>query len=281
MTRSLEACYVLLDREVDGDGAVTELFESTEHTGSLWGPMQHGGPVAALLTRAMDRLDHVPGTRITRVTVDLLGPVPVAPVRVRAQVDRPGRRISLLSAVMEAAGPDGVRRPVARASAWRLATEPTDDVALRLDPEIVPPAEPDGRGVFGLRLPDTWTIEGFVAALTWNVVDSGGAPDRPALAWLRMDHPLVAGERLTPLERIVAIADTVNGIGAQLDAAEFTYLNTDLTVLLHTPPADGGWVGLAAQNSVGPDGVGANSAVVYDASGPVGHVTQNVLVQRR
>ena len=279
--RTQEGCYALRDRsDVEGtEGTAVETFDSREHTASLWGPMQHGGPVAGLLTRAMDRLEHHPGSRITRVTVDLLGPVPVAPVRVTARVDRPGRRISLLSAVMEAEV-DGGFRPVARSSAWRLATTPTDDVAWAAPSAM--PAPPDTEdGPAALGIPDSWSATGFVAATTWRFVER--APDGDALpaAWLRLDRPLVEGEETTPLERAVTLADTVNGIGMRLDPAEFTFLNTDLSVLLHTAPPEGDWCGFVAENAVGPDGVGTNSAVLHGAEGPVGRVTQNVLVERR
>ena len=45
--------------------------------------------------------------RIGRVSMDILGAIPVAPVRVRAWVERPGSRISLLAAEMAAARPGG------------------------------------------------------------------------------------------------------------------------------------------------------------------------------
>ena len=273
-----EGCYVLRDRS-DVEGAAVETFDSREHTASLWGPMQHGGPVAGLLTRAMDRLEPRPDTRITRVTVDLLGPVPIAPVRVTAREERPGRRIRLLSAVMEAEV-DGRFRPVARASAWRLATTPTDDVAWTA-PNAMPAPPDSDDGPAGLGIPESWTATGFVAATTWRFVQR--APDSDALpaAWLRLDRPLVEGEETTPLERAVTLSDTVNGIGMRLDPGEFTFLNTDLSVLLHTAPPEGDWCGFVAENAVGPDGVGTNSAVLLGAAGPVGRVTQNVLVERR
>lgn len=279
--QSVGACYVLTDRSVV-DGTVVETFDSREHTGSLWGPMQHGGPVAGLLARAMDRLEHHPGSRITRVTVDLLGPVPITPVRVTARVERPGRRIGLMSAVMEAEV-DGRLRTVAKASAWRLATTPTDDVAWTPPAGMpAPPGQDDDGPTVGI--PESWAGRGFVAVTTWRFVEpepvaEGG--QAPRAAWLRLEVPLVEGEATTPLERAVTLADTVNGVGMWLDPAQFTFLNTDLSVLLHTPPPAGEWVGFTAENSVGPDGVGTNSAVLHGAEGPVGRVTQNVLVERR
>ena len=62
-------CYRSLGT-VDRDGTL-EVFEPTVHTASGWGPnMQHGGPVSGLLTRAIERHQR-PGTRISRVTVEI------------------------------------------------------------------------------------------------------------------------------------------------------------------------------------------------------------------
>ena len=85
-------CYY---RRLDDDG---ETFESTEITCSNWdSAIQHGSPPLALLTRAIEQ-QLQPSLRIGRLTLDILGAVPVAPVKVRAWVERPGRRISLLAA---------------------------------------------------------------------------------------------------------------------------------------------------------------------------------------
>ena len=39
----------------------------------------------------------------------------------------------------------------------------------------------------------------------------------PATAWLRMRHPLVAGEEPTPLQRTLVAADVGNGISRRVD----------------------------------------------------------------
>lgn len=43
----------------------------------------------------------------------------------------------------------------------------------------------------------------------------------------------------------------------------------------------GHWFGIAAEVSVGSDGVGTNSAVLHGSQGPVGRITRNQLVERR
>ncbi|MDQ1249984.1 MAG: hypothetical protein QG597_4361 [Actinomycetota bacterium] len=267
-------CYRSLGT-VDRDGTL-EVFEPTVHTASGWGPnMQHGGPVSGLLTRAIERHQR-PGTRISRVTVEILGVVPLSPVRVRSWSERPGRRVELLQAAMQAQDPDGQWRSVATAAAWQLATRPTGHVAHHADPALHRPVldRPDDSG-----LDDAWRT-GFVNALDWHIDIPAGQPGLPTIAWLRFNRPLVHGEEPTDLQRVIAIADIANGVGARLDARQWTFLNTDLTVCLFDPPT-GPWIGLQAETSIGHDGIAMSSAVIHTSTGPVGRLTQNVLVQPR
>ena len=114
MTLDLTGCYY---RRLDTDGEF-QVFESTELTASGWGPnLQHGSPPMALLLKAIEELPEPrESLRIGRVALDILGPVPLEPVRVRAWIERPGRRIVLAVAEMEARA-NGGYRAVARASA--------------------------------------------------------------------------------------------------------------------------------------------------------------------
>ena len=270
---------LLAPATTNSDGYVTETFQAHPSTGSAWEPMQHGGPVAALLTRAMDRVSAADHSRISRVTVDILGPVPVAEVRVSARVVRPGRRITLVEATTEARGTDDTWRPVARGSAWRLATQPTVEVASR--PAVTMPA-PDGKGARGLSwmgFSDAWATTGFVDNVAWEIVEKGGA-GMPTQAWLDLLVPLVEGEETTPLERLMCVADTVNGVGARLDPMLYTFLNTELTVHLFDAP-EHGLLGVSAENITGRDGIGMSTGTLHTVDGCIGQVTQNVLVERR
>src|SRR5690242_16021640 len=91
-------------------------FESTSATASPWDfALQHGGPPAALLARAMQRCGADRATPLARVTVDFLGGIPQGRLRTEARVLRPGRRVELLEAELWADGKLAVQ-----ASAWRI-----------------------------------------------------------------------------------------------------------------------------------------------------------------
>ncbi|QDQ97386.1 thioesterase family protein [Tomitella fengzijianii] len=256
------------------DGA--ERFASTDYTRSVWSTeMQHGSPPAALLVRAMERNHPREGARLARVTVELLGPVPVAECRVRSRVLRPGRSIELLAAELCAPMPDGSERTVASATAWRLATEDTAAVRRATDPSYPEglPAVGSGFDFFGDHKVTT-----FIDAVEWEW-NSLAEKQVPGRVRVRERVALVAGEQPSPVERMFCVIDAANGVGATLDPREWTYLNTEMTVHIHRIPGDG--LGIAAESSIGPDGIGMCTAVIHDDEGPVARTAQSLLVRRR
>ncbi|MGE5694838.1 MAG: thioesterase family protein [Candidatus Sericytochromatia bacterium] len=257
----MTGCYY---RRLDRD-----TYESTEITCSNWDPaIQHGSPPLALLTRAITRIVDPP-LRVGRVTLDILGAIPVAPVKVRARVERPGRRISLL--VAEMAPVSGDARPVARVTAWAVATSDTADVASdRYPPLVEGETQP---------LPhDWWGLTGYLGSVEWRrqVDDPSGA----SVFWLTPRGELVDGEVTSPLDRLLLAVDSSNGVGATLDFQRFVFMNTDTAVHLHRLPV-GEDFALRARGSIGPDGVGVTSAEIFDRSGFIGVCAQTLLVQRR
>lgn len=272
-----DGCYRLTDTDAS-DGAARETFAPSDAAIGPWSDeLQHGGPVGALLTRAMRRLPHAAPGRITRTTVEILGPVAMAPIAVTARTERPGRKIELLSAVATQPGPTGPRE-VARATAWWLRTGDSADVVHEVEPRLDPPAAHEiERGELGV--PESWR-RGFVGSLRWAVRTDVGRIGGPAIAWASMPHPLVAGDEGDELERFVAISDAANGIGSRLDPFAWVFMNTELTVHLADAPS-GPWVGLVAQSWIGADGIGLSQAVLHDLDRPVGRVAQSLLLERR
>lgn len=248
-----------------------DAFEPTEITCSNWDPaIQHGSPPLALLTRAiLEQLGDSP-MRVGRLTLEILGAMPVAPVKVRAWVDRPGRRISLLMADMTPAG-DDTARPVARVTAWALATSNTSDVASdRYPPLIEQPATP---------LPTKWWgMTGYLGSVDFR--PQADDPSGEAVFWLSARGQLVDGEDSTSLEKLALAVDCANGVGAVLDSDRFSFMNTDTDVHLHRLPT-GDDFALRARASIGPDGIGVTSAEIFDRSGFIGTCAQTLLVQHR
>ena len=115
-----------------------QVFDSTDGTRSNWDPeIQHGSPPLALMTKLIEELAADSGLRVGRMTLDILGAIPVLPVRVRAWVERPGSRISMMAAEMSAPRPNGAERAVARVTAWLLAPSDTADAATDRYPPLM------------------------------------------------------------------------------------------------------------------------------------------------
>ena len=86
---------------------------------------------------------------------------------------------------------------------------------------------------------------GYHSAMEYRFVRGGFREPGPATVWMRMRQPLVAGEEPSPLQRLLAAADSGNGVSATLDLAGYLFINVDLSVHLHRLPV-GEWVCLDA-----------------------------------
>ena len=258
-------------RRLPADGEF-QVFESTDNTRSNWDrDIQHGSPPLALLTKAIEEVAGSSGLRVGRLALDILGAIPVVTVRVRAWVQRPGARISMLAAEMLAPRPDGTQRAVARVTAWLLATSDTRDVASDRHPPLV---EGDAT-----PLPEWFLgLGGYIRATNWR--RQRIADGEAEVYWLRPLANLVDNEASTPLEKLALVIDSANGIGATLDYRKFVFMNTDTVVHLHRLPT-GEEFALRSRASIGPDGIGVTTAEIFDRQGFVGTSAQTLLVQRR
>jgi hypothetical protein len=261
---------------IDDSDALGDKFRATDLARGTWSAsIQHGAPVSALLVRALERCEQRDDTRLSRVVVDLLGPVPAeGDLWVRSQLERGGRQIELVTAELLATGPDGRPRPAARASGWRLQHQDTEAIAHAATPLPRPVSEARNRNL----KPMSWD-RNYVHSLEWLWLTERLTPG-PGESWIKPIADLVGGETMTPLERLFAVADCANGIGSKLDITKWTFLNTDLAVHVFRIP-DGDWVGIRAETSYGPDGIGTTIGTLFDEQGAVGAIQESVLVRKR
>ncbi|MCW2498951.1 MAG: hypothetical protein JWN87_627 [Frankiales bacterium] len=244
-------------------------FTSTVHTTGPWDAgFQHGGPPSALLGRALERCAPRDDMMVARVTVELLGAVPVAELAVEARLVRPGRSVELLEATLACDG-----RLIARASAWRVKRTAGVAVPSRARPAPPLPEVADTGEIPG------W-VSGYLQAMEWRWVQGHLLERGPAVAWARMREDLVEGEPPSPLQRVLALADSGNGASSELDLRSWHFINPELTVHLHREPV-GEWVCLDASTTISAGGVGLATSVLSDLDGPIGVGAQTLLVQPR
>ncbi|HVX47672.1 MAG TPA: thioesterase family protein [Mycobacteriales bacterium] len=238
---------------------------ATEHTSGPWNAdAQHGGPPGALLGRALEHCAPSEELQIARVTMEILGPIPVGELEISAQVTRPGRSVEMIEAELRAG------KPVARARAWRIRTG-GEELPERgqIEPFELPAKEQE----------PPWP-GGYLRALEWRLQEGRLGEPGPAKVWARARIPLVEGEPISPLQRVLLTADSGNGVSGELDLATHWFINPELTVHVHRLP-DGEWIGLDARTTVQPNGIGLAETRIFDRSGSVGRGAQALMIGPR
>jgi hypothetical protein len=217
---------------------------------------------------------------VGRVTYEIMRPVPIAPLTVSARVERPGRRVELVSASLA-----DDRGEVIRATAWRLAPgELQVPPGLASENEASPirrVADPPPLGASEETdfFPTGYDV-GYHTAMEYRFAAGAFLEPGPATVWMRMRHQLVEGEEPSPLQRVLIAADSGNGVSAALDWRRFIFINVDLTVHLHRMPG-GEWVCLEAVTVPEPTGIGLADSALHDERGPIGRALQTLLVRKR
>jgi acyl-coenzyme A thioesterase PaaI-like protein len=105
---------------VDGDRVVT----SPDAAGPWDAGMQHGSAPAALVVWAAESMSTPAPMHIARVTIDLMRPVPVAPLTLQTEVLRQGRKIQLCAVRLLAADVVVVNATVLKIRTQALALPP-------------------------------------------------------------------------------------------------------------------------------------------------------------
>jgi Acyl-CoA thioesterase N-terminal domain/Acyl-CoA thioesterase C-terminal domain len=252
--------------------AGTGVFVAGPATAGPWSAgAQHGGPPSALAARALELHEPDERQRLARVAVDILRPVPLGKITVRTRTVRPGRRVALLEAVLEADGQE-----VLHARGWRLAI-PDGGV-----PAVTPgPAPPPIPAEHPLPAFPGGHMTGYLRNIDWRYIGGGGFDvPGPATVWARPKIPLIPGEEPSPMCRALLLADSGSGVSSTLDPVKFLFINTDLTVILPRDPA-GEWLLLDAVSTIGERGTGLAETALSDVHARCGTAVQTLLVAPR
>jgi hypothetical protein len=228
-----------------------------------WGPSLSGNYVGGLLGRAVEARVDDPDLQPARLTVDLLRPVALQPLRVRSTVVRDGRRLRLVDAVLLQ---NDVM--VARASALFLRRSEHAADSVWTTPVTMPaiPAEPDVR-----------TDELPMLLHSFGRDPVAGSPgvgitewrhDGQKFAWLRETKLLVDDEPLSPFTRAVMAGDVTSSV-SHWGTTGLQFINADYTVTLSRLP-EGAYIGLASLTHYGHAGVATGVATLFDERGPIG-----------
>jgi len=251
---------------VDGNRVVT----SPNAAGPWDARMQHGSAPAALVVWAAEAIPTREPMRIARVTIDLMRPVPVAPLTIETVILRDGRKIQLCAVRLLS---ENVL--VVGATILKIKTQ-----ALKLPSDVADlPVELPGPDQARAEQPD-FSGSPFVSGLSLRAARGRfGVPGSGAI-WYRVDRPLVEGSAVSQAMRAVVAADFCNGTSAALDFREWTFINADLTVSFARQPL-GEWILLDAESWIGPDGAGLAMARLADKHGYFGRAVQSLVIEKR
>src|SRR5262249_53411987 len=201
-------------------------YVPTELARGPWDPnAQHGGPCAALLADRLERHDAGPPAHVARMTIELLRPVPMQPIELRARTLRPGKKVQLVEASALANETEVVRATALRIRRADISfADAPDD---RLTPGPSEQLRERFENVGGLN---------FGFAMDMSVARGEVGVPGPAAVWFRLAVAIVAGEETTPLMRVAAAAGFGNGISGGVAGEEHLFINPDLTIYLHRLP---------------------------------------------
>ena len=262
------------------------LYHPTINARGPWDPKSlHGRVIAGLIAHEGETNHNTPEEleelQAARITVDLFRMPPMAPLMVRGEVIRAGRRIKVIDVHITTDNPDRGVIEIGRGSVVMLkrSENPPGTVwslpewDLQAPEEDVPmPDELQGSSLARKHLP------------MWQTIDVEGVPPgrksesdnqeheiTRRRAWVRETHDLIAGEPTSQLVRIVQVADFANPF-ANSGTDGLNFINADVSLYLQRNPV-GSWIGIESSYHGADDGVSVGTVGLYDKQGKIGTST--------
>ena len=263
----MAAYYRLISREQDESGVVVAHYEPNQPAQGAWNPHeQHMAPATGIISAELEQFNPRADLRMGRVSLDILGLIPLAAFEITTKTIRPGKTIELVESTMSSQG-----RACIVARAWRMQTSDTSAVAGLEDPEIKRPEDMgDWTGM------QQWA-GGFIASMHFKTDAERRAGH--GVVWMNNDLDMVEGLATSPFVHIMGMVDTANGIVTRAKPGEWAFPNLDLNIdLLRWP--QGTWLGLETRQQYGSDGIGLTSSVLHDEVGVFGR-SEQILTLRR
>lgn len=244
-------------------------YEPTEATIGPWSAeLQHGGPPSALLTHVL-RTYPAPGNfQITRITIEILGSIPLSPCEILVEKVRGGKRIELLKAQYLVD-----EKPFMIAHAWRFESD--KGISPPVPDDFVPPALPAPQKLNFFPGVDYCP---YAEANEWRFMEGGFDTLGAARVWAKPRIPLIEGEEIDGIEAMILLIDSANGLSAELDIQSWTFVPVDMTVGFRRQPV-GPWYGIDARTTIGDEGIGQTTTRVYDGTGSVGNSIHTLFVR--
>ena len=246
-------------------------YDPTKATIGPWSSdLQHGGPPCALLTNALRIFPSRENLKIARVTIEFFGAVPVKPCEIKTQIVRPGKKVELLKGEVISGG-----KTFLLAHAWRIKSE--SGISDSVSDGFETPRFPGPQAQKNFPGVDYFP---YAEALEWRFSEGTFDKTGPATVWTKSRIPLIEGRDMDGLEALILMIDSANGVSAELDICEWTFVPVDMTVGFYRQPV-GPWVGMAARTSIGNEGIGQTTTTIFDNNGSVGKSIHTLFIRPR
>lgn len=230
----------------------------------------HGGPVAALAVSVAEQL--LPGEHLvtSRMTLELVRPVPMQPLETQVRLIKSGRRVNLVDVEILADGRHAALARVQRTSFEPVQLPPLEGTGAELTPPTTRPedyAPPDPKH----RHPDFRRSAFVGGACEMRTPRPEGIFAHGTIdAWLHVFADLSPGCPLSPAAAVCAAADCSNALGApEAPGTATRFINADLTVHLVRAPHDR-WVHMHPTTVWMDHGIGHTRCALADRLGMLG-----------
>lgn len=231
---------------------------------SPWQADLQGGPaLAALLATLLEGAPTLEPMLTARVTVDILRPTPMKPLKGGALIVRDGRRMQNVAAELTQ---DGVL--VARATSLRI----------RLGESLPVPMTGVWPGLDEASTRPLVRRDPGRAGLETRLVSGGLLEHGPGVMWARPAVDLYPGHPLSPVAASLQIADHGSALSSILDSRQWTYANMDVAVHFTRAPTSE-WILLDARTVTSGLGVGLVNSILADLRGPFARAHQTVFLE--
>jgi len=220
---------------------------------------QSGVSLAGLVANVLESIPTQTPMLTARITIDIMGAVPMAPLTPAVRILRDGPRMQLVEAELCAGDKVWVRTTALRA---RISDSPAH-------------AEP-----LTHPLPQD-SVESQDMAWARIVRASGDFSVKgPGAMWVKLIGDVVEGEPLTPLQRMAAVADFGSGAAPLVPYKHWTAANLDI-VMNFSRLAHGEWLLVDATSESAGNGIGIAHSRMGDQDGMFASAAQTLFLRAR
>lgn len=227
---------------------------------SPWnGTSQVGMALAGLAGHVLDAVPTPVPMMTTRISIDILGTVPLDPLVPEIRMLRDGKRMQVIDAEFTSQGRTWLRATAVRARVMDITAQES------------PPTrrfwtENDPHGEHG------WFEE--------RHIDLDRSRIGPGSLWIRFTADVVENEPLVPLSVLAMLGDFGNGTAPVMPLDQCTLANLDITVCASRMPR-GDWLLIDADSETSGHGLGYSRTRIGDAEGMCASALQSIFIEPR